>query len=126
MEELSALLLLDGGGDGAGGAASSPPPGLLDDGEGLTSTRRLKKLVGCWVYLQEFLLPKIDPPGHPFVKAQEARLETLRKTILIDLGSALKEARAEKDQARCLEIMGLYADMGAEKEAVKVLKDGKR
>lgn len=122
IEELSALLLLD---DGVAGAPKTSPPGVLEDGEGLTSIRRLKKLVGCWIYLRDFLLPKI-PPAHPFVKAQEGRMETIRKTILIDLGSAIKEARAEKDKKRCLEIMRLYSDMDAEKEAVKVLKEEKK
>ncbi|TGZ84803.1 hypothetical protein EX30DRAFT_392221 [Ascodesmis nigricans] len=122
IEELSTLLLLH---DTRDAALSSGPPGLLEDGESLTSTRRLKKLVYCWVYLRDFLLPKI-PASHPFIKAQEPRMETIRKTILIDLASAMKEARGEKNDKRCLEIMGLYADMDAEKEAVKVMKDGKR
>lgn len=120
IEELSSLLLLE---DEAGNGTS--PPSFLEDGEGLTSTRRLKKLVGCWVYLQELLLPKI-PKEHPFLKAQELKMATIKKTILIDLTSALKEARIEKDDQRCLSLMILFADMGAEKEVVKALKEAKR
>lgn len=105
------------------------PPGFLEDGEGLTSTRRLRRLVVSWVYLVEFLLPKI-PPGHPFVKAQEPRMAKVKQTLLMDLRSALKEALAEQnrdkgDGEKCLEVMDLFADMGAEAEAVKAVREAK-
>jgi hypothetical protein len=112
-------LLLDDGGDGTG------PPGFLQDGEGLTSIRRLRKLVGSWVYLVGHLLSKI-PNGHPFVRAQEERVKKAKDTLLIDLGTTLKEVKQQGDVEKCLEVMGLYADMKAENEAVKILKELKR
>ncbi|KAI5805021.1 oligomeric golgi complex component, COG2-domain-containing protein [Geopyxis carbonaria] len=120
VDELAALLLLE-----EEGGEAAHPPGFLDDGEGLTSPRRLQKLVGSWVYVQQFLLPKI-PAEHPFLKTQQPRLEKIRKTILIDLGSALKEVRGNKEEGRYLEVLGWFADMGAEAEAVKMLREGKR
>jgi len=119
LDELSSLLLLNDGGDGTG------PPGFLEDGEGLTSIRRLRKLVGSWVYLVGHLLSKI-PKGHPFVRAQEEKVKKVKDTLLIDLGTTLKEVKQQGDVEKCLEVMGLYADMKAENEAVKILKELKR
>jgi hypothetical protein len=117
LDELSALLLLDG--------ASTGPPGFLEDGESLTSTRRLRKLVTAYVYVVEFLLPKV-PSQHPFVKAQQPRMTKIKDTLLIDLRSALGEARQGKDGEKSLELIKLFADLGAESVAVKALKGTKK
>ncbi|KAI5818733.1 oligomeric golgi complex component, COG2-domain-containing protein [Pyronema omphalodes] len=117
LDELSALLLLDG--------ASTGPPGFLEDGESLTSTRRLRKLVTAYVYVVEFLLPKV-PSEHPFVKAQQPRITKIKDTLLIDLRSALREARQGKDGEKSLELIKLFADLGAESVAVKALKGTKK
>ncbi|KAF8241879.1 hypothetical protein K440DRAFT_198123 [Wilcoxina mikolae CBS 423.85] len=84
-----------------------------------------RKLVGCWVYLDEILLPKI-PKNHPFLKTQEERMTKVKDTLLIDLRSALKEVRLQGDEGKCLEVMGLFADLGAESDAVKALKETRR
>jgi len=118
-DELSSLFLLGGAESGTG------PPGFLEDGEGLTSTRRLRKLVSCWVYLDEILLPKI-PKDHPFLKAQEKRMRKVKDTLLIDLRSALKEVWLQGDEGKCLEVMGLFADLGTESDAVKALKESRQ
>jgi len=112
-------MLLNDSSDGTG------PPGFLEDGEGLTSIRRLRKLVGSWVYLVDYLLSKI-PKDHPFMRAQEERMKKVKDTLLIDLGTTLKEVKQRGDAEKCLEVMGLYADMKAENEAVNILKELKR
>lgn len=119
LDELSSLLLLDGTDSGTG------PPGFLEDGEGLTSTKRLQKLVDSWVYIVGFLLPRI-PTDHPFLKAQEPKMKKCKETLLIDLRSALRESKAKGDQVRCLNVMGLFGDLNAEADAVKVLRELKR
>ena len=53
-------------------------------------------------------------------------MKKIRETLLIDLRSALKEARAKGDQQRCLDVMGLFGDLDAEADAVKVLRELKR
>jgi hypothetical protein len=107
------------------GTDSGGPPGFLEDGEGLTSSRRLGKLVGSWVYVVEFLLPRI-PKEHPFLKAQEERMKKIRETLLIDLKSALKETRRKRDSDMSLELLEMFAQLGAEGEAVRAMREAKR
>ncbi|KAA8895188.1 oligomeric golgi complex component, COG2-domain-containing protein [Sphaerosporella brunnea] len=114
LDELSVVLLLDGS-DSVGG-----PPGFLEDGDGLTSSRRLGKLVRIWVYVVDFLLPKV-PTEHPFVKRQGERMKKIRETLLIDLKSALKESRRKGEADTTLELLGMFADLRAEGEAVKAV-----
>ena len=122
------------GGLGLGGGGGAPGVLLLLEGageEGLTSTKRLRRLVACWVYVEAFLLAKV-PKTHPFVAAQEGRMKRIKDTLVIDLRSALREVRLREgghsDEAAtgCLEVMGLFADIGAEGEALKVLKEASR
>jgi hypothetical protein len=71
------------------------------------------------------LLPKI-PKDHPFLKAQEKRMRKVKDTLLIDLRSALKEVWLQGDEGKCLEVMGLFADLGTESDAVKALKESRQ
>lgn len=61
----------------------------------------------------------------PFVKKMEERMSRYRSTILLDLGTALKEARKAglKGQGRVLKLLGIYRVLDAQSEAVKVLKE---
>ncbi|KAK1779884.1 oligomeric golgi complex component, COG2-domain-containing protein [Copromyces sp. CBS 386.78] len=65
--------------------------------------------------------------GHevPFVRKMEERMIRCRNTILLDLNTALKEARraGEKGKKRVLRYMGVYSVLDAEQEAVRVLKE---
>ncbi|EOD52989.1 putative conserved oligomeric golgi complex subunit 2 protein [Neofusicoccum parvum UCRNP2] len=63
---------------------------------------------------------------HPFLVAQEPRLTKIRNTLLLDLGAALKQAKAAGAQGknRVLKVMSIYAEMDEGMEAVKVLKGG--
>ncbi|KAJ8057884.1 hypothetical protein OCU04_013066 [Sclerotinia nivalis] len=64
---------------------------------------------------------------HPFVAAQQPRLLRLKNTIILDLNTALKQAMSLKEEgrARLVKIMGIYRDLGAGDEAVKILRDVK-
>ncbi|KAL7275221.1 hypothetical protein RUND412_001836 [Rhizina undulata] len=123
LDELSSLLLLDEDPQ----KKSAPLPPLLDDGEGLTSLKRLRKLVAAYLFITQHLMRKLPPvEEHPFLRAQRPRMEKVRATILLDLGSALKEERAKEEEGKVLELMELFARLGAEGEAVKVFREGRK
>ncbi|CAJ2506550.1 Uu.00g006800.m01.CDS01 [Anthostomella pinea] len=60
----------------------------------------------------------------PFVRKMEERMIRCRNTILLDLNSALKEAKkaGTQGQTKLLKLMGIYALMDAQSEVVKALK----
>ncbi|OHF01887.1 hypothetical protein CORC01_02765 [Colletotrichum orchidophilum] len=59
-----------------------------------------------------------------FVVKAEARMARCRNTILLDLGTAMKEARraGKKGQARTVKYLGLYGLLDAQAEAIRALK----
>ncbi|KAK1637904.1 oligomeric golgi complex component, COG2-domain-containing protein [Colletotrichum phormii] len=59
-----------------------------------------------------------------FVVKAEARMVRCRNTILLDLGTAMKEARkaGKKGQARTVKYLGLYGLLDAQAEAIRTLK----
>lgn len=61
---------------------------------------------------------------HPFVIAQASRMIKVRNTLLLDLSSALQQAKSAgaSGRGRMVKIMKIYADMDESAEAVKVLK----
>ncbi|KAF1835337.1 hypothetical protein BDW02DRAFT_568072 [Decorospora gaudefroyi] len=61
---------------------------------------------------------------HPFVAAQVARIAKVRSTLLMDLKSALQQAKSagSSGSGRVVKVMNIYADMEESAEAVKVLK----
>ncbi|KAL2163020.1 hypothetical protein VTH06DRAFT_6856 [Thermothelomyces fergusii] len=61
----------------------------------------------------------------PFVKKMEERMARCRNTILLDLSTALREARkaGSKGQERVLRYLGVYRTLDAQIEALKVLKE---
>lgn len=63
----------------------------------------------------------------PFVAQAEKRIQKCRDTILIDLGNALKEAKAAgpHGQERVLKYLGLYRNLGAAQDAIAALKGSK-
>lgn len=123
LDELSSLLLLDG-------STPAESASLLFDGDngaeggGLTGVGRLKKLVTGYRYATRHLAPRV-PEGHPLLNTQLERIERIRGTLLLDLGSALKESRLGGDVDKTIVVMSFYVDLGAEGEAVKVLKEFK-
>jgi hypothetical protein len=61
---------------------------------------------------------------HPFVTAQVPRMMKVRNTLLLDLSTALQQAKAAglPGAERIMKVMKIYADMDESAEAVKVLK----
>lgn len=61
---------------------------------------------------------------HPFVAAQTPRLAKVRSTLLLDLSTALQQAKraGSAGSGRVMQVMKIYADMEEQGEAVKVLK----
>jgi conserved oligomeric Golgi complex subunit 2 len=61
----------------------------------------------------------------PFVRKVEARMTKCRNTILLDLGTALEEARraGSRGQMRTLRYLAIYRLLRAEMEAVRILKE---
>ncbi|KAK2001047.1 hypothetical protein LX36DRAFT_380108 [Colletotrichum falcatum] len=59
-----------------------------------------------------------------FVVKTEARMTRCRNTILLDLGTAMREARkaGRRGQARVVKYLGLYRLLDAQAEAVRALK----
>ncbi|RPA98185.1 hypothetical protein L873DRAFT_1740943 [Choiromyces venosus 120613-1] len=131
LDELSTLLLIHPSptSPSASTSTSAAPTTAIpipdfDPGESSTpGIPRLSRILLGYLFVTRTLLPKL-PPQHPFVKTQIPRIEAVRKTLLLDLDSALKEARAGKDSEKALVLLGFYADLGAEGEGVRVLKEG--
>ncbi|KAH8150247.1 uncharacterized protein LAJ45_05458 [Morchella importuna] len=125
LDELSSLLLLDG-------STPADSTSLLFDGDGdertggdgLTSIGRLRKIVSGYRYVVQHLVPRV-PAHHPFLKAQLPRIAKVKNTLLLDLRSALKESKLG-DVEKTIVVMGFYADLGAENDAVKVLREMKK
>jgi hypothetical protein len=65
---------------------------------------------------------------HPFVVAQTQRLGKVRSILLLDLSTALQQAKraGTAGSGRVMQIMKVYADMEESGEAVKVLKSLKQ
>ncbi|KAF1967287.1 hypothetical protein BU23DRAFT_516592 [Bimuria novae-zelandiae CBS 107.79] len=59
---------------------------------------------------------------HPFAVAQAPRVVKVRSALLLDLSTALQQAKVAKASERVMKIMKVYGDMGEAGEAVKVLK----
>lgn len=125
LDELSSLLLLDG-------STPADSASLLIDGEGgedvfgegLTSIGRLKRVVSGYRYVIQHLVPRV-PVENSFLEAQLPRIEKIKSTLLLDLRSALKESKL-RDVEKAIVVMGFYADLGAEGDAVKLLREMKK
>lgn len=90
---------------------------------GGTSIRKLQTLVGDFRHVE--LLATSIGKDHPFIVAQDSRMQRVKNTILLDLSAALKSAASigESGKTRLVRILGVYRDLGAQSEAIKVLKD---
>lgn len=87
------------------------------------STLRLRRHMQQYIYIKR-QIARIGP-DHPFLIKQEERVLRLKQTVLLDLGSALKQVNLsiEEDKERMMKILGIYRDMGEPEEALKVLRE---
>lgn len=87
------------------------------------STGRLQRHVRQYIYIRRLI--EWTGADHPFLKKQEERLLRLRNTLLLDLSTALKQAKGEDghSKARLLKFMDMYREMGEERDALKVIED---
>ncbi len=88
-----------------------------------TTTSKLQGLVSD--YRDVDRLSESIGKDHPFIVAQDSRMQRVRNTILLDLSTALKQTISvgESGKIRLVKILGIYRDLGANGEAVKVLRD---
>lgn len=77
-------------------------------------------------FMQYRLIQELEKSlgDHPFIAAQTTRITKVRSTLLLDLSTALQQAKSAGASGfgRVMKIMKIYADMEESAEAVKVLK----
>jgi hypothetical protein len=61
-------------------------------------------------------------PDHPFLLAQSGRMEQIRKSLLLDLAAALRQAKNQRVHGGVLAITAMYADLDAKNDGVAALK----
>lgn len=132
LEELEARLLVHN--------VNGPSNGIGEDDVGLSltdsdedsdeegvgnamSTGRLQGHVRQYIYIKRLI--EWTGTDHPFLRRQEERLLRLRNTLLLDLCTAMKHAKGgdEQSKTRMVKIMGIYQEMGEERDALRVLED---
>lgn len=134
VEALEGRLAVGGGVGGGRGTASDESDEEEDDDddddddsgieEGMvcSSAAKLAQLAKDYVAVDNLA----DAVGRdsPFVRKMEERMIRCRNTILLDLSTALKEAKRAgvTGQRKLLKLMGIYTLMDAQTEAVKALK----
>ncbi|KAK0934335.1 hypothetical protein LTR29_014066 [Friedmanniomyces endolithicus] len=86
------------------------------------AARRLQRHARQYILLTRM----VDRIGssHPFLQAQQTRMNAIRKTLLLDLAAALRQAKSAREPNTILSLVRLFGDLGAEKESVRVLKGG--
>ncbi|KIW01573.1 uncharacterized protein PV09_07047 [Verruconis gallopava] len=96
-----------------------------EDGEDIVGVPRLERLV--MTYLVVLQMIEQVGPDHPFLVKQQVRLDKIRETLLLDLSTALKQAKAAgaKGKAKLLRVVALYGELSEGREAIRVLKETK-
>ena len=138
VDDLEVLLLLH---DAPAGGQAGEFHNSHDDAEegGMGELGRLQKEVEKFLCLRYAIerLPEGVVEGHAFMMAQAGRVERVRRTILVDLGTALRaaavrveeglviEGEEERRKGKVVGLMGLLLKMGEGGEAVRILKEVK-
>ncbi|KAE8144589.1 oligomeric golgi complex component, COG2-domain-containing protein [Aspergillus avenaceus] len=89
----------------------------------LVSLKRLEHHIHKYVYLTR-LSARIGD-HHPFLVAQQPRMSKIRSAILLDLKTALEQAKnaGDKKDTKTLAVLRLYKLMGEDTSAVSALKN---
>jgi conserved oligomeric Golgi complex subunit 2 len=87
-----------------------------------TSTKKLQSLGDD--YRQVEHIQSTIGSHHPYIISQEPRMVRVRNTLLLDLGTALKQAypAGKASQSRLLSILDTYRQIDESAEAINVLK----
>lgn len=95
---------------GEGGFKESSPPRLMVLAREYSAVEKLAEAIGRDL---------------PYVKKMEERITRCRNTLLLDLGTSMKEAQraGDKGHDRVLKFLAIYRALGAHAEGVKILKE---
>lgn len=87
-----------------------------------STSRRLQKQTDQYVTITT----QVDKLGssHPFLASLQSRLAEIRRTILLDLSAALRQAKTAGDKVSILGLGQMFGSLDAERDALKVLKGG--
>jgi hypothetical protein len=93
-----------------------------EDGTYSMSISKLRRNVEQYRLIQE--ISKKVGEEHPFIVTQAARMIKVRNTLILDLNTALRQAKSPSgtNANRVMKIMKIYADMDESAEAVKLLQ----
>ncbi|EUC36903.1 hypothetical protein COCCADRAFT_33732 [Bipolaris zeicola 26-R-13] len=127
LKELEAELMIETSGQEpiiVGEEVSDSDEDEDEDEEEGSYTISVAKLRRNVVQYQLLLGLEKELDEHPFVAAQAARKTKVRTTLLMDLSTALRQAKSAgaDGSGRVMKIMKIYADMEESTEAVKLLK----
>jgi hypothetical protein len=88
------------------------------------SFTRLRRLVHLSVSTRN-QIEGLGGAKHPFLAKMVERMTKIRRTLLLDLGTALKQAKLAGKAAigRTIKLLGLYSDLDESAEAIQVLKE---
>jgi hypothetical protein len=95
----------------------------LEDGAAPVSLKRLERHVQKYVFLTS-IASRVGEK-HPFLLAQQPRVNKIRSTVLLDLKTALEQASqavATRDK-RTMAVLRLYDLMGEDVSAIAALKN---
>jgi hypothetical protein len=112
---------INGDADGVSDSEEEEDEDEEDEASYGVSVAKLRRNVEQYRLVQELEKSLGD---HPFVAAQATRMVKVRSTLLLDLSTALQQAKStgQAGFGRVMKIMKIYADMEEGAEAVKVLK----
>ncbi|KAK4906197.1 hypothetical protein LTR28_000645, partial [Elasticomyces elasticus] len=98
--------------------------GVVLNGISAIPVSRLRRHAQQYLSIQQ-LMQHIGPQN-VFLMAQQSRMIKIRNTMLLDLGTAFKQAKAAGQAGgdRLLKIAGIYRDLGELGEAMRALKGG--
>lgn len=93
-----------------------------DEGRYSMSVYKLRRNVQQFRLIQE--ISKGIGEQHPFITAQVPRMMRVRNTLILDLNTALQQAKSagRPGADRVMKILKIYADMDESAEAIKTLK----
>ncbi len=89
----------------------------------LASIRRSRRRIEQYLYIREMV--RRVGASHPFITSQKERILRIRNTLLLDLSTALKQARQASSTSNgpMMKVLRLYDEMNEEADAVIILRE---